>query len=83
MFGELVAEWQGRFAGEPISADIEFLSTTVRMTFGNADRVLTPADWETLVSKTILDLVDSWGIDRRTAGSAWFEFRTRAPRGLS
>jgi len=76
MFGELVARWQRLFAGERISADVEFLPTSVRVTLRNAERVLTPADWECLVSAMVVDLVDNWGIDRRVAGSAWFEFRT-------
>lgn len=75
MFGELVAGWQARFSGEPISAEIEFLPDALRMSFSNAQRTLTPDDWDELVSATVNDLVDAWGIDRRVAGSAWFEFR--------
>ena len=75
MFGELVARWQGRFSGEPISAVIELLPDAVRMSFRNSERTLTSADWDELVSAAVLNLVDAWGIDRRVAGSAWFEFR--------
>jgi hypothetical protein len=75
MFGELVAGWQARFSGEPISAEIEFLPDALRMSFRSSTSTLTPLDWDDLVSATVNDLADAWGIDRRTAGSAWFEFR--------
>lgn len=77
MFGELVARWQKRFSGESISTDIEFLPDAVRLSFRNSKRRLTPTEWYELVSPMILDLVDLWGIDRRLAGDAWFEFRVR------
>lgn len=77
MFGELVARWQARFSGEPISAAIEFLPDAVRMSFRNSLRTLTAVEWDELVSATVIDLVDAWGVDRRVAGSAWFEFRYR------
>ena len=75
MFGELVAGWQARFSGEPISAVIEFLPDAVRMSFRNARTPLTATEWGELISATVIDLVDEWGVDRRDAGSAWFEFR--------
>ena len=79
-FGDLVAHWQYRFLGEPISAAVEYLPDAVRVTLQNSKRPLTPVAWQELVSPMALDLVDSWGIDRRNPGSAWFEFRepTRA-----
>ena len=77
MFGELVARWQRRFAGESISAEIEFLPDALRLSFHNSERALTPDEWDELVSATVTDLVDAWGVDRRAAGSAWFEFRYR------
>ena len=79
MFGELVARWPGRCAGEPISIEIELLSDAVRMSVRNARRTLTSAEWEELVSATVIDLVDGWGTDRRAEGSAWFEFRYVRP----
>ena len=75
MFGELVAGWQTRFSGEPISAEIEFLPDALRMSFRSSESTLTPDEWDELVSATVNDLADEWGIDRRTPGSAWFEFR--------
>jgi hypothetical protein len=75
MFGELVARWQGCFSGQPISVVVDFLPDAVRMTFRNPQTPLTRAAWDEVVSPMVLDLVDSWGIDRRRAGSAWFEFR--------
>jgi hypothetical protein len=77
MFGELVARWQTRFSGEPISAAIEFLPDAVRMSFRNSLRSLTTDEWTELVSVTVIDLVDAWGVDRRVTGRAWFEFRYR------
>ena len=75
MFGELISGWQRQFSGEPISAVIEVLPDAIRMTFGNAERTITPDEWDELVSAMVIDLVDDWGIDRRVAGCAWFEFR--------
>jgi len=75
MFGELVARWQDQFSGEPISVVIELLPDAFRMSFRNSERTLTSADWDGLVSAALVHLVDAWGIDRRVAGSAWFEFR--------
>lgn len=75
MFGELVASWQRRFSGEPISAVTELRPDAVRLSFRNSERVLTSAEWSEVVSVVVADLVDEWGIDRRVAGCAWFEFR--------
>ena len=75
MFGELVAHWQDRFAGEPISVVIEVLSGSVRLSARNSYRHVTPAQWNVLMSGAVADLVDAWGIDRRLEGRAWFEFR--------
>ena len=75
MFGELVSRWQSRFSGEPIAAVIEFLPDAVRISFRNARTPLTAAEWHELISATVIDLVDAWGVDRRDAGCAWFEFR--------
>jgi hypothetical protein len=75
MFGELVAGWQARVSGEPIAAEIEFLPDALRMSFRSSESTLTPEEWDVLVSATVNDLADEWGIDRRTPGSAWFEFR--------
>ncbi len=78
MFGELVASWQSVFAGEPISVVIEVLSDSVRLSVRGSNRHLTPLDWNRLISTSVADLVDAWGVDRRLAGRAWFEFRGRA-----
>jgi hypothetical protein len=74
MFGELVASWQGRFAGEAISVVIEVLADSVRVSVCNADRHVTPTEWNGVISAPVASLVDAWGIDRRLAGRAWFEF---------
>jgi AcrR family transcriptional regulator len=78
MFGELVARWQERQLGTPISVVVEFQPDVVRMTFRHPQAPLMPAAWEELISPIILDYVDSWGIDRGNAGNAWFEFRDPA-----
>jgi len=75
MVSGLVTSWHGRFSGEPISAVIEPLPDAARMSLRNSRRELTRDDWEELVTATVVDVVDAWGIDRRFIGSAWFEFR--------
>jgi len=75
MFGELVARWQERQLGTPISVVVEFQPDVVRIIFRHPQTPLTPAAWEELISPIVLDYVDSWGIDRGRAGNAWFEFR--------
>jgi hypothetical protein len=75
MFGELVSSWQGRFAGESISVVIEVLVGSVRVSVRNSNRHVTPAEWTELISARVAALVDAWGIDRRLAGRAWFEFQ--------
>ena len=79
MFGELVASWQSSFAGEPISVVIEVLPGSVRLSVRNSNRHLTPNEWNNVISPVVADRVDAWGIDRRLAGRAWFEFRGRLP----
>ena len=61
MFGELVAKWQERQLGTPISVVVEFQSDAVRMTLGNSRTPLMPAAWEGLISPVVLDYVDSSG----------------------
>jgi hypothetical protein len=75
MFGELVASWQARFAGEPISVVMEVLAGSVRLSVRNSNRHLTPAEWNEVMTAPMAGLVDAWGMDRRLAGRAWFEFR--------
>ena len=75
MFGEFVARWQERQLGTPISVVVEFQPDGVRMSFRHPRTPHMFAAWEELVSPVLLDPVDSWGIERRTAGAAWFEFR--------
>ncbi|HYQ84663.1 MAG TPA: hypothetical protein VEP28_11775 [Rubrobacter sp.] len=75
MFGELVASWQRRFAGEPISLVVEVLADAVRVSIRNSNRNLTPTDWNGVILPAVADLVDAWGVDRRLEGRAWFEFR--------
>ena len=77
MFGELLANWQRRFAGEPVSVVIEVMSGSVRMSVRNSSRLVTPTEWNSLISAAVVDLVDAWGIDRRLAGRTWFEFVER------
>ena len=75
-FGELVANWQLRFSGERISVLVEFLpDDAVRMSINHPGRILTSEEWDDLVSAVVAGLVDDWGVDRRMAGRAWFEFR--------
>ena len=81
VFGELAAQWQQSFSGEPISVDLEFLPGAVRMDIHNEARTLTGKDWERLVTPVVADLVDGWGLDRRRFSSnAWFEFGEGAGR---
>ena len=74
-FGDLVASWQGRFKGEPITVVVERLPDAVRMVVRNSERQLTSDEWSELVSPALADLTFGWGIDRRLPGRAWFEFR--------
>ena len=80
MFGQLVASWQGHYAGEPMAVSVEILDNAVRLLTGGARRELTPQEWAELVTPVITDLVDDWGLDRRHDGCAWFEFREPRPR---
>lgn len=80
MFGQLVAQWQSRFVGESMAVSVELLEGAVRLSTGGARRTLRDADWQALVTPSILDLVDAWGIDRRHQGDAWFEFREARAR---
>lgn len=73
-FGQLVAQWQSRFAGEPMSVSVELVGRAVRVSTGRAHQTLGEGDWRILVTPSILDLVDAWGFDRRYEGHAWFEF---------
>ena len=79
MFGEVVAKWQHQGVGEPIIATIEILPGAVRVSLGDGEGRLTPSDWAAMVSPAIQDLIDGWGMDRRSEGQAWFEF-CEAPR---
>lgn len=74
VFGELVARWQRRYAGEAISVVIEVLEDSVRLSVRNSERHVTPTEWNDVISAPITDLVDAWGMDRRLVGRAWFEF---------
>ena len=75
-FGELVANWQLRFSGERIWVLVEFLpDDAVRMSINHPGQILTSEEWDHLVSAVVAGLVDDWGVDRRKAGRAWFEFR--------
>ncbi len=77
MFGQLVAQWQARFEGEPMAVSVELVADAVHLSTGGARRILSEQDWPPLMSAAILDLVDTWGFDRRREGDAWFEFRAR------
>jgi len=74
-FGDLVASWQSRFAGEAISVVIEVLADSVRVSVCNPNRRITPGEWKDVMSAPVAGLVDAWGIDRRLVGRAWFEFQ--------
>ena len=79
VFGELVALWQYRLE-RPITVVIEFLPDAVRMSL-RSQQALPPTAWNQLLSPIVLDLIDSWGVDPGTAGTAWFEFVDDRPAG--
>ena len=72
VFGELVARWQYRLEGS-ISVVIEFLPDAARMSLRSQQGALPPTVGEQLLSPTVRDMIDSWGIDPGPAGNVWFE----------
>jgi hypothetical protein len=75
--GAFVAGWQLHFAGEPIQIEVELREAGIRLRLGNAALSITQKEWNSLARPAVEDLADSWQVDPRRPGSAWFEFRAR------
>ena len=75
MFGELISQWQTVVGNEPMVVTLELLPRSVRLTTCAEGHEVTEAEWDRLMTPIVLEFADTWGLDRRQAGAAWFEFR--------